>query len=113
MIATTEGLTKATTLAISGNVGASISTGGGVQSGSIGVAVEVAGGGLGGGDISIGGRQLLPRIRHRIIIRQVNRYFMFIPFIVDFIVARGQNLSKGFLSLSGCFAKVVKFATLV
>jgi len=47
----------------------------------MGLVVEV-GGGLGGGEVSIGGsRQLLPRRRHRIIIRQVNKYFVFIAFI--------------------------------
>ena len=56
----------------------------------MGVESEVAGGGLGGGEVSTGGsRQLLPRKRHRIMIRQVNRYFMFIPFMVNSIVARG------------------------
>lgn len=79
----------------------------------MGVTVEV-GGGLKGGEVSIGGsRQLLPRKRHSIMIRQVSRYFRFIPFIAGFIVARGQNWGKGFLSLSGCFAKVVKSATLI
>jgi hypothetical protein len=47
----------------------------------MGLVVEV-GGGLGGGEVSIGGnRQLLPRKRHIIMIRQVNRYFVFIAFI--------------------------------
>jgi hypothetical protein len=45
------------------------------------LVVEV-GGGLGAGEVSIGGsRQLLPRKRHIIMIRQVNRYFVFIAFI--------------------------------
>jgi len=57
----------------------------------MGVELEV-GGELGGGEVSIGGsRQLLPSKRHRIITRQVNRYFIFIPFIANFIVAQGQN----------------------
>ena len=66
--------------------------GGGVQLGSMGVTVEV-GGGRGGGEVSIGGsRQLVPRKRHNVIVRQVNRYFMLALLIVDYIiVARGQN----------------------
>lgn len=93
LIATTEGLTPATTSAKLGNIRVSLSAGGGVQSGSMGVA-EV-GGGLGGGDISTGGsRQLAPRKRHRIIIRQVNRYFMFIPFMADFYCSTGAKLGQ-------------------
>jgi hypothetical protein len=43
--------------------------------------VEV-GGEFGGGEVFTGGnKQLLPRKRHIIMIRQVNRYFMFIAFI--------------------------------
>jgi hypothetical protein len=57
-----------------GNTKVLLAGGGGVQLGSTGVE-------FGDGEVFIGGnRQLLPRIRHRII-RQVNRYFMFIPFI--------------------------------
>jgi hypothetical protein len=78
-MATTEGLTLATTLAISGKTGALLSMGG-VQLDSMGV-VEV-GGELGDGAVGIlGSRQLLPRRRHKTKIRQVSRYFMFILFI--------------------------------
>ena len=74
-MATTEGLTLVTTEIKSGS-GWFCSEDGGVQLWSIGLVGEV------GGEVFTGGnRQLLPRKRH-IIIRQVNRYFRFIPFIV-------------------------------
>jgi hypothetical protein len=63
-----------------GNVKVLLSGGGGVQLWSIGLVAE--GGELGGGEVFTGGnKQLLPRKRHKIMIRQVNRYFRFIPFI--------------------------------
>jgi hypothetical protein len=84
----------ATTSAIEGNVGASLPAAGGVQVGSMGPVVEV-GGELGGGAVSIGGStQLQPRERHSTIIRQVSRYFRFIPFMVTFIVARGVKFGQ-------------------
>lgn len=94
LIATTEGLTSATTSAKLGNTRVLLSGGGGVQSGSMGVTVEV-GGGLEGGEVSIGGsRQLLPRKRHSIMIRQVSRYFRFIPFMADFYCSTGAKLGQ-------------------
>ena len=80
MIATTEGLTRATTSAIDGNAGAWLSAAGGVQSGSMGVMVEVSDE-SGGDEVSAGdSRQLLPTKRHTMI-RAVSRYFKLILFI--------------------------------
>jgi len=63
-----------------GNTRVLLSGGDGVQWGSIGVAVGL-GGGLDGGEVSmLGGRQPLPGKRHRIMIRQVNRYLIFALF---------------------------------
>ena len=57
-----------------------LSGGGGVQLGSIELAVGL-GGGLVGGEVSmLSGRQPLPGKRHKIIIRQVNRYLIFALF---------------------------------
>ena len=87
LIATTEGLTSATTSAKLGNARVLLSGGVGVQLGSIGVVMGLVGG-LGGGEVSmLDGRQPLARKRHKIIIRQVDKYFIFIPFIADDIVA--------------------------
>ena len=90
LIATTEGLTVATTSAIAGNTVALLSIAGREKLGSIGVAVEVAGGlgaglgaGLGDGEIPISGNtQLVPRTRETNITRQVKRYFIFTLFII-------------------------------
>lgn len=79
-MATTEGFTKATTSAIDGNADASLSAAGGVQSGLMGVVVEVSDE-SGGDEVSAGdSRQLLPTKRH-IMIRAVSRYFRLILFI--------------------------------
>jgi len=97
LIATTEGLTLATTLAISGSSGVSFSVVGGVQLGSIGVVVlgagELGGGELGGGEVSTGGKVQLKehpihRLRDRIRISKATKYFMPALFITDSIVAR-------------------------
>lgn len=86
LIATTEGLTRATTSAIDGNADASLSTAGGVQLGSMGVMVEVSDE-SGGDEVSAGdSRQLLPTKRHTMI-RAVSRYFRFILFIIFIIMA--------------------------
>jgi len=63
-----------------GNTRVLLSGGGGVQWGSIEV-VGGLGGGLVGGEVSmLGSKQPLPGKRHRIIIRQVNRYLIFALF---------------------------------
>ncbi len=55
LMATTDGLTLATTSAILGSGGALFSMGGSVQSGLIGLGVWLAGGLEGGGDMSMSG----------------------------------------------------------
>jgi len=88
-MATTEGLTRATTSAIEGNAWSWPSADGGIHSGSMGVTLVVAGGGLAGGVISNGGSgQPLPTKRNTIITRQASRYLRFIFFMGNFILAR-------------------------
>ena len=77
-----------------GNIWSRLSAGGGVQSGSMGVVIEV--GEVGG--VSVEERvqlrvKLAPKRRHRII-KQVNRYFMFILFMANSIVAHGRAVAK-------------------
>ena len=75
--------------------------GGGVQFGSIGVAVCVGGelgGGLGGGKVSTLGKaqvkaQPVPTLSDKIRIREAIRYFMFTLF-TPIIIAYGQNRGK-------------------
>ena len=112
-MATTEGLTRATTSAIEGNIGACPSVDGGVQPGSTGVTL-VVGGGLvvAGGNSNDGSGQPLPTKRNTVISRQASRYFRFIFFMVGLILAWGQSLGKGLLALSFCYAKEVKSAKL-
>lgn len=81
MIATTEGFTKATTSAIDGSVAASLSTAGGVQSGLMGVEVEVGDESEGDEVSTVDTRQLLPTKRH-IMIRAISRNFRFSFFII-------------------------------
>jgi len=111
LMATTEGLTRATTSAIEGNAWSCPSmAGGGVQPGSMGLTL-VVGGGLvvvAGGNSNDGSGQPLPTKRNTITSRQASRYFRFIFFMVGFILARGQSLGKGLLALSVCFAKEAK-----
>ena len=100
LIATTEGLTLSTTLTKSGNTWALLSIGGGVQSGSIRLAVGVAGGVDGGVDGGVcssgkGGKeqvkeQLVPNRRDKISIRDTTRYFIFTLFIANSIIAGGK-----------------------
>ena len=93
-MATTDGLTMATTSAIEGNIGSCPSVEGGVQLGSMGVTL-VVGGGLVGGLISTGGNgQLLPAKRNMTMTRQASRYFRFIFFMVSFIVAWGVEFEQ-------------------
>jgi len=74
-----------------GNTGALLSTVGGVQLGSIELAVLV-GDELGGGEVSVSGsRQPLLSERTKISIAEINRYFIFALFIADFIIACGHN----------------------
>ena len=98
-MATTDGLTLATTSAILGSDGVLFSTGGSVQSGligeggGVGVGVEVGGG---EGEMSTWGNnsQPVPNRRDGIKIRQITKYFMFILRNLIIIVAYGRNLSK-------------------
>ena len=85
-MAVTEGLTSATTVAISGSGVAAISAGGIVQ---LGLAGAVGGGELGGGDggSTLGAKvqlkeQPTDRNRVRIIARKTNIYLIFILFMV-------------------------------
>jgi hypothetical protein len=70
----------------SGNTGFSSSAEGSVHSGSAG-AVMSGDEELGGGDEVSIEKQLVPRERDRIRIRQINRYFIFTRFITNSIVA--------------------------
>ncbi len=89
LMATTEGLTLATTSAILGNTGALLSTDGGVQLESIWLVLLV-GDELGGGEVSVlGSRQPLLSERTKIRIAEITRYFIFALFITDFIIAYG------------------------
>ncbi len=66
---------------------------GGVQLGSIELAVLV-GDELGGGEVSASGlnsAQPLLSERTKIRIAEITRYFIFTLFIADFIIACGQN----------------------
>ena len=91
-MATTEGLTLATTSAMLGNTGALLSTVGGVQSESIWSTVLLVGDELGGGEVSVSGsKQALLSERTKISIAEITRYFIFALFIADFIIACGQN----------------------
>ena len=98
-MATTAGLTLATISAKSGSSTVSPCVEGGAQSGSMGVVVEVGG-------VSVeGGAQLMvpmvPKRRHRIMIRPVGRYFIFIAFIANSIVARRVEFGqKAFVAFS-------------
>jgi len=86
LIATTEGLILARTETKSGKAGVSPATGGSVQSG-LGGAVISGDGAVGGGDgVSIK-TQPAPRLRDRIMIRQINRYLTLDRFIAELIVA--------------------------
>ena len=97
-MATTDGLTLATTSAILGSDGVLFSIGGSVQSGligeggGVGVGVEVGG----GGEMSTWGNnsQPVPNRRDGTKIRQTTKYFMFILRNLIIIVAYGRNLSK-------------------
>ncbi len=90
-MATTDGLTLATTSAMLGNTGALLSAVGGVQLGSIGLVLLV-GDELSGGEVSVSGsRQPLLSERAKIRIAELTRYFIFTLFIADFIIACGQN----------------------
>lgn len=85
-MATTAGLTIATTSAILGSSGALFSVGGNVQSGLIGEGVEVGvGGGLGVGEMSTLGNnsQPVPKRRDKTITKQTTKYFIFALFIID------------------------------
>jgi len=74
-----------------GNTGVLLSTVGGVQLGSIELAVLV-GDELGSGEVSVSGsRQPLLSERAKIRITEITRYFIFALFIADFIIACGQN----------------------
>jgi len=113
LMATTDGLTRATKSAIEGNAEVCPSVGGGVQPGSMGVAVRVVGGEVVGGAVTMGGSgQPLVTRRNITMTRLASRYLRFIFFMANFILARGRGLGKGFLALSVCFAKLVKSATL-
>jgi len=88
-MATTEGLTRATTSAIEGSAEVCPSVDGGVQPGSMGLML-VVGGGLVGEVVSNGGSgQPLATKRQTIIARQASRYFRFSFFIGNYILARG------------------------
>ena len=93
-MATTDGLTMATTSAIEGNIGACPSVDGGVQSGSMGLTIESAGGLVGGGASSGGSRQPLPTKRNITMTRQASRYFRFVLFMASFIVAWGVEFEQ-------------------
>jgi hypothetical protein len=85
-MATTAGLTIATTSAILGSGGALFSVGGSVQPGLIGEGVEVGvGGGLGVGEMSTLGinSQPTPKRRDKTITKQITKYFTFALFISD------------------------------
>ena len=85
LMATTEGLTLATTSAILGSTGASLSTGGDTQLESIWLVLLV-GGELGGDEVSVADNaQLLLSIRTRIRIAEITRILTF--FIAN-IIAR-------------------------
>ena len=89
-MATTEGLTLATTSAILGNTGALLSIRGDTQSESIWSIVSV-GGELDAGGVSVlGCRQPLLSERTKIRIAEITRYFIFALFIADFIIASGK-----------------------
>ena len=100
VMATTDGLTKATTSAMLGSAMGwfpELVVSGGVQVGLIGVGGGVgagAGAGLGGGagEISIRGTaQPILSMRERIRMREITKYFRFIFCMADFIVARGAQ----------------------
>ena len=93
MIATTEGLTLVRTETKSGKAEVSPATGGSVQSGLGGTVISGDGAVAGGGGVSIK-TQPAPRLRDRIMIRQINRYFTLTRFIVDLILAYGPNRGK-------------------
>ena len=87
LMATTDGLTKATTSVILGSGGALFSASGSVQSESIGEGVEVGvGGGLGVGEgMSMLGSssQPVPKRRDKTITKQITKYFTLARFIYD------------------------------
>ena len=85
-IATTEGLTLATTSAMLGSIGARLSVGGIVQPESIGVVLLVAGG-LDGGEVSTSGSRAhpAPSVRDKISRRETIKALIFILFIADSI----------------------------
>lgn len=100
-MATTEGLTVATTSAMEGNIGVWPSADGGVQSGSMGLTIESAGGLVGGVVSSGGSGQPLPTKRNITMTRQASRYFRFVLFMVNFIVARGVEFEqRAFVTIS-------------
>ena len=82
LMATTEGLTLATTSAILGSTGASLSIGGDTQSELIWLVLLVAGE-LGGGEVSVVVcTQPLLSERTKIRMAEITRYFIFIFFIL-------------------------------
>jgi len=90
-MATTEGLTLATTSAILGNTGALLSIRGGVQLESILSTALLVGDELGGGEVSVlDCAQPLLSERAKISIADITRYFIFTFFIVNFIIAGGK-----------------------
>ena len=87
LMATTDGLTKATTSVILGSGGALFSVGDSVQSGLIGLAVWLAGGlgglGVGEGMSMLGSSsQPVPKRRDKTITKQITKYFTFALFII-------------------------------
>ena len=96
-MATTDGLTSATTSAILGSGGVLFPMGGSVQPGLMGEGVEVeVGVGVGVGMTSILGNSPQPIVNRRAGIKrkEIIRYFIFILFNVTIIVAHRHNLSK-------------------
>jgi len=96
-MATTDGLTEATTSAMPGSAGVwfpELSEGGGVQVGLIGVGGGVGAGtgaglGVGAGEISIRGTaHPALSISARIRTREMTKYFIFTLFIADSILAQ-------------------------
>ena len=87
-MATTDGLTRATTSAILGSIGALSSVGGSVQSGLMGEGVAVGVGDgvtVGVGEMSMLGSssQPVPKRRDKTITKQIIKYFTFNLFIID------------------------------